>query len=76
MSTSIIHRRTRIVTLAAGEKPATQCKPGDIAIERVDSGWALWFVGDDGSIEGYDEPFPSQQEALWSAKAAAEYAGE
>ncbi|WP_229487584.1 hypothetical protein [Pseudoduganella lutea] len=49
--------------------------PGDIAIQQVEGGWTLWFIGDDGSIEGYDEPYPSQKEAMWSAKAAAEYAG-
>ncbi|QGZ42798.1 hypothetical protein [Pseudoduganella flava] len=76
MSTTITHRGTRIVTLDATEEPATQCKPGDIAIQPVDGGWALWFVAADGSIDGYDEPYPSHQEALWSAKAAAEYAGE
>lgn len=76
MSTTITHRGTRIVTLDAAEEPASQCKPGDIAIQPVEGGWALWFVGDDGTIDGYDEPYPSHQEALWSAKAAAEYAGE
>ena len=37
--------------------------------------FALATIGDDGSIEGYAQPYPSQQEAMWSAKAAAEYAG-
>lgn len=74
MATTITHRRTRIVTLDTGEEPATHCRPGDIAIQQVDGGWTLWFVADDGSIDGYDEPYPSQKEAMWSAKAAAEYA--
>jgi hypothetical protein len=73
MSTTITHRRTRIVTLDDGETPATHCAPGDIAIQPQDGGWAVLFVADDGTVEGYDEPFPSQQEALWTAKAAAEY---
>jgi hypothetical protein len=30
-------------------------------------------VADDGTVDGYDQPYPSHQEALWSAKAAAEY---
>ena len=75
MPTTITHRGTRIVTLEAGEEPGTHCRPNDIAIGEVEGGWTLWFVAEDGSIEGYDEPYPSQKEAMWSAKAAAEYAG-
>ncbi|WP_279222906.1 hypothetical protein [Stutzerimonas kunmingensis] len=74
MATTITHRRTRIVTLDAHEDPATHCKPGDIAIKEEAGGWGLWFVDEDGNVDGYGEPYPSHKEATWSAKAAAEYA--
>ncbi|WEF34750.1 hypothetical protein [Pseudoduganella chitinolytica] len=74
MSTTILHRRTRIVTLDPGEEVAALCQPDDIAIRPDANGWSVWFVGDDGTLDGYDEPYPSQKEALWAAKAAAEYA--
>jgi hypothetical protein len=31
------------------------------------------FVADDKSVDSYEDPFDSHTEALWSAKAAAEY---
>jgi hypothetical protein len=74
MTKTITHRRTRIVTLEAGDDLATACRPGDIAIREEGGGWGLYFVADDGSVEGYDQPYPTHQEAVWSAKAAAEYA--
>lgn len=74
MSTTILHRRTRIVTLDPGEDIVALCRPDDIAIRPDADGWSVWFVGDDGALDGYDEPYPSQKEALWAAKAAAEFA--
>lgn len=74
MATIITHRRTRIVTLAAGESIASACAPGDIALEQEGDGWWTRFVADDGSVDSYDAPFATYNEALWAAKAAAEFA--
>ena len=73
---TITHRGTRIHTIDEEDDPVARCRPGDIALQPVTGGWAVWFVGDGGEVEGYDEPFPSRQEALWAAKAAAEFSGE
>jgi len=69
----IRHRKVNIVELDAGEAIAAHCGPGDIALVTQADGWSLHFVGRDGSIESYDRPYPSQKEALWAAKAAAEF---
>lgn len=76
MTTEILHRGTRILTLEGQDEVLAQCKPGDIAIVRDAAGWWTVFVGDDGETERYDIPFDSYDKALWSAKAAAEFAGE
>lgn len=73
MPTVIQHRRINIVTLEPGESVADHCRAGDIALVQDDAGWWTQFVGDDGAIDGYDEPFDSYNKALWSAKAAAEF---
>jgi hypothetical protein len=73
MATVIKHRGVRIVVLDSGEEAADLCATGDIAIVTDDAGWWLKFVGEDGHIECYDQPYPSYNEALWSAKAAAEF---
>jgi hypothetical protein len=70
---TIIHRRTRIVTLAPGEHISEQCAQDDIALVPDDNGWWVHFVGDDGLSETYDAPFESYEKALWTAKAAAEF---
>jgi len=73
MASIIRHRRVNIVVLDAGESIAGHCGPGDIAIcARVD-GWLNSFVAIDGSIDSYDRPYPTYNEALWAAKAAAEF---
>jgi hypothetical protein len=64
------------VTLAAGESIADHCSPGDIALVQDDADWWTHFVGEDGAVDSYDEPFPSYNKALWTAKAAAEFSGE
>ncbi|TFW25203.1 hypothetical protein E4L96_05595 [Massilia arenosa] len=73
MATKLIHRRVPIFTLADGETIAATCTANSIALVRDDAGWWTCFVGEDGAVERYDEPFPSQEQALWSAKAAAEF---
>lgn len=75
MATTITHRNVNIVTLAAGETIAGQCQPGDIALVQEGDGWWTNFVGDDGAVDSYDAPFGSYNEALWAAKAAAEFGG-
>lgn len=76
MASTIRHRRVNIVTLAAGESIAEHCRPGDIAIVQQDDGWWTHFVGEAGQTDTYDAPFPSYNKALWTAKAAAEFASE
>lgn len=75
MATTIKHRKVNIVTLAAGEAITDQCRPGDIALVQEGNGWWTHFVGDDGEVDSYDAPFGSYNEALWAAKAAAEFGG-
>lgn len=76
MATVIQHRGANIVTLAEGEAILEHCRSGDIALVQDSAGWWTYFVGEDGAIDGYDEAFPSYNKALWTAKAAAEFAGE
>lgn len=76
MATVIKHRRINIVTLAAGESIAEHCRSGDIAIVQDEHGWWAHFVGDNNEVSGYDAPFESYNKALWTAKAAAEFAAE
>lgn len=73
MASIIRHRRVNIVVLDPGEQIQTSCGPGDIAITAAQDGWWNSFVAQDGSIDSYDRPYPSYNEALWAAKAAAEF---
>ncbi len=73
MATVQIHRKVRIVLLDADEALEGNCGPGDIAIRAADDGWWTSFVADDGSIDSYDQPYRSCQEAVRAAKAAAEF---
>lgn len=73
MATSILHRRTRIVTLAAEDSITSVCQPEDIALVQQGADWWVHFVDSDRGSETYDAPFPSYNEALWAAKAAAEF---
>jgi hypothetical protein len=73
MATAIQHRKVNIVALDAGETIAACCQPGDIAIVAQADGWSLNFIDRDGAVHGYDRPYASYNEALWAAKAAAEY---
>jgi hypothetical protein len=76
MATTIVHCGIRIVTLAEEEIILDHCRADDIAIVRDTAGWWTYFVGDGGEISGYDAPFESYNKALWTAKAAAEFAAE
>ena len=73
MAEVIKHRKVKIVVLAAGEAIAGHCREGDIAILSDSAGWWIKFVGADGQVDCYGDPYPSYNEALWSAKAAAEF---
>ena len=73
MASVLVHRKVNIVSLDPGEAIARFCKPGDIAIVANDEGWWNNFIAVDGSIDGYDQPYKSYLEALWAAKAAAEF---
>lgn len=73
MATVVLHRKVNIVVLAAHEPIHAHCGPGDIAIVAAADGWWNSFVGRDGAINGYEQPYGSYNEALWAAKAAAEY---
>ncbi|SNS67925.1 hypothetical protein SAMN06265795_1054 [Noviherbaspirillum humi] len=76
MADIITHRGTRIISLDEGELQEKPWRDGDIVIVQRKDGWWTEFAGADGELEGYDAPFPSHKEALWTAKAAAEFAGE
>lgn len=73
MVTVVLHRKVNIVVLDAGEPIADHCRPGDIAIVATADGWWNHFIAADGAAEGYDRPYGSYNEALWAAKAAAEF---
>jgi len=76
MSATLVHRGVAIVSLAPHQEVRDHCRPGQSAIcERAD-GWWLYFVDEDGAVDGYDSPFASYTEALWAAKAAAEFSAE
>ena len=72
----IIHRGITIATLAAGQPVETHCAPGQTAIREQGDGWWLYFVDEDGTVDGYDSPFASHAEALRAAKAAAEFSAQ
>jgi hypothetical protein len=73
MAKVINHHSVKIVVMEEGEEIAGHCGPGDIAIVTDAAGWWLKFVGEDGQVDCYGDPYPSYNEALWSAKAAAEF---
>ena len=73
MPTVVPHRNVKIVVLDAGEQLALHCHPGDIAISHAPDGWWTSFVGPAGEVDSYDQPYASYNEALWAAKAAAEF---
>jgi hypothetical protein len=73
MATVLRHRKVNIVVLETGEAIAGHCRPGDIAILPDDAGWWTKFVGQGGQVDCYGDSYPSYNEALWAAKAAAEY---
>ena len=73
MAMVMLHRKVRIVVLEVHETIAACCKPGDIAIVAAADGWWTSFIDRDGAVHGYDRPYVSYLEALWAAKAAAEY---
>lgn len=73
MANRIKHRKVNIIVLEQGEDIAAHCGEGDIAILSNDEGWWIKFVGAGGHVDCYGEPYPSYNEALWSAKAAAEF---
>lgn len=73
MATIVKHRNVRIVVLEEGEAIDALCGPGDIAIMAGADGWWNSFVDADGAIARYDAPYRSYNEALWAAKAAAEF---
>jgi hypothetical protein len=76
MATIVKHRGINIVTLEPGEIVQEHCVAGDIALMQADDGWWTHFVGENGEVDSYDAPFNTYNEALWTAKAAAEFAAE
>ncbi len=73
MANVIKHRKVKIVVLEQGDDMVEQCRPGDIAILSDAAGWWIKFVGEGGQVDCYGIPYASYNEALWAAKAAAEF---
>ena len=73
MARILKHRKVNIIVLEAGEAIGDHCTAGDIAITPDAQGWWTRFVGPQGQVDSYDEPYASYNEAMWAAKAAAEY---
>jgi hypothetical protein len=73
MVTLVRHRKVNIVVLEQNETLAGNCSPGDIGIVSDSAGWWVRFVGENGQVDCYGVPYPSYNEALWAAKAAAEF---
>jgi hypothetical protein len=73
MAMVLKHRKVKIVVLERNEAIAAHCRDGDIAIVVDGAGWWIKFVGADGHLDCYGAPYPSYNEALWTAKAAAEF---
>ncbi|MBP1204693.1 hypothetical protein JOD97_002735 [Duganella sp. 1411] len=73
MVSVVRHRKVNIVVLEQNEQLASHCAAGDIGIISDDAGWWVKFVGEDGQVDCYGDPYPSYNEALWAAKAAAEF---
>jgi hypothetical protein len=73
MASVIQHRKVNIVTLAPGEELLLHCQPRDIAISQNEAGWWLTFIAPDGQVDAYETPYPGYLQALWAAKAAAEF---
>ncbi|HEY8605638.1 MAG TPA: hypothetical protein VIM12_00830 [Noviherbaspirillum sp.] len=76
MATQTTHHGIRIFTLEEGERILDHCGNNDIAIVQDEDGWWTYFVGEDGEVEGYDEPFDSLRRAQGAARAAAEIMAE
>jgi len=76
MARFIHHRGIRIVTLEPEECMTDHCVEGDIVLVEEADGWWTHFVGGDGETHSYDTAFDSYTKALWTAKAAAEFAAE
>lgn len=76
MAKIILHRKIRIITLDGDEAMQDHCKENDIALVEEAGGWSVYFIGEGGEVSGYDQPFPTHQKALFTAKAAAEFAAE
>lgn len=76
MPSLLTHRNIRIFSLAPGEQVTDHCQAGDIALVPEGEQWWVQFVGEEGEVEHYDQPFDSHNKALWTAKAAAEFDAE
>jgi hypothetical protein len=73
MPTIIRHRKVNIVVLSEEELLLDFVKPLEIFIVPERDMWWTHFVDKDGSVDSYDAPFPTYNQALWAAKAAAEF---
>lgn len=73
MASILKHRKVMILVLELGENLAEHAKPRSIAIVPDASGWWTKFIDADGNIDSYDIPYATYNEALWAAKAAAEF---
>jgi hypothetical protein len=73
MPTLITHRKVKIIVLAEGEELSLHARPSCIVLQQDSEGWWTKFVDAQGQIASYDQAYPSYNQALWAAKAAAEF---
>lgn len=75
MATRHIWNANEIVVLEGYESIKNQCSAGDAAVSYFNGkdeseGWGVTFVGEDGSLNGWDDAFATIEEAIESIRNA------
>ena len=75
MAKRIIWNSREIVVLEGYESIQNQCAAGDAAVSYFNGkdesdGWGVTFVGEHGSLDGWDESFATADEAVESIRHA------
>jgi len=72
MPTFIQHENINIVTLYRDDAIAEHCQPGDIALKQEGDGWMTYVIRENGQVDRHGPANASYDEALASARKAAE----